>query len=268
MRIVCATQDSQEWFEARLYKVTASKMAAAQARYKVNCKGGNKGQFTKAHFDYVSELAWGMITHVPADHYVSPEMVLGKHFEPMARAEYMDRYDADVTRTGFVLHPTMDYLGASPDGLVDPNGGVEIKVPKVRTHQETIEADAIPEEYLPQMYTNMLCCEREWWDFVSFCPPDEQFGPEAMMMPDELRMFRKRLYADKEKFAEIEECAKVTIDQALEKVAFILRMYPAKSAPKSKLVTELELSHEALDSDPGDFTGDGYAFIDDIQVTP
>ncbi len=268
MRVVCTTQDSTEWFDARVGKVTASRIADAMARYKVNAKGGNKGDFNKSHWDYVSELAWGMITKVPAEHHVTREMELGKQFEPMARAEYMYRYDADVTRTGFVLHPALDYLGSSPDGLVGADGGVEIKVPKVRTHQETIEADAIPEEYKPQMYCNMLCCQRDWWDFVSFCPCSEEFGAEALHMPDELRMFRKRLFADKKVFAEIEEIAGVTIDQALAKVHKILAMYPSKSAPKSKTTVEFEMSHEALAaSEMGDDPmSPGYAFLDEKQL--
>ena len=74
--------------------------------------------------------------------------------------------------------------------------------------------DEIPEEYLPQMYTCMLCTGRESWDFVSYCPKDP-IDDERLMLPDHLRLFTKRLYADKDKFKEIEEAATATIEEAV-----------------------------------------------------
>ena len=214
MRVVCLDQNTMEWASWRAGKCTASRMADAMARLKVKSKNGAAGDWKQAHHNYVSELAWEQITRMPADHYVSKAMEIGSQYENEARIEYWMRFGTEVDQTGFVLHPRFDYLGASPDGLVGTDGGVEIKVPLFHTHTAYLEADCIPLEYLPQMYTNMLCCERKWWDFVSYCPPD--IAPE---LPEEFRMFRKRLTADAGVFEEIEDVATQTMAEVVALVA-------------------------------------------------
>jgi len=217
-------------------------MAAAIAKLSRASKNGVKGDYSAAHWELVRELAWERITGVPADHFVSKPMEIGTQYEGEARVEYWQRFGTDVEETGFVLHPRLDFLGASPDGLVEVDGGLEIKVPLFHTHCSYLESDTIPEEYMLQMYTSMLCCERKWWDFVSYCPPD--IAPE---LPDEFRMFKKRLEADQTMFDAIEESATVTMQHVAERMETLRRMYPAKSAPKSKLNAELEASMEALE---------------------
>jgi len=251
---MCTSQDTEEWFTCRIGKVTASRLSDAMAKLSRASKNGSKGDWAAAHLKYVSELAWGMITQVPADHYVSKEMDLGKAFERKARGEYQYRFGEDVDLTGFVLHPDLNFFGASPDGLCGTVGGVEIKVPKVSTHQTYIEADAIPEEYYMQMIGGMCCCTdkepREWWDFVSFCPASEDFGYEAQAMPDEMRMFRKRLHRDevpKETWEAVRETAILTMEEALAKVHWIRERYPQvqKKPPKEDLsgyLTEEEIA--------------------------
>jgi len=246
--------------QARTGLVTASRMADTMAKLSRKSKNGDAGDWKQSHWDYVSELAWERITGVCADHYVSKPMEIGSQYEGEARVEYWMRTGNEVDETGFVLHPKLDFLGASPDGLVGRDGGLEIKVPLFSTHCSYLESDAIPEEYMLQMYTNMLCCERQWWDFVSYCPPD--VAPE---LPDEFRMFKKRLEADQTMFDAIEEAATVTMQHVAERMEKLRRMYPAKSAPKSKTTVEFELSHEALAaSEMGDDPmSPGYAFLDD-----
>jgi hypothetical protein len=234
-------------------------MSDAMAKLGRASKNGSKGDYAAAHWNYVSELAWERITGVCADHYVSKPMEIGSQFEGEARVEYWQRFGTDVDETGFVLHPRLDFLGASPDGLVGRDGGLEIKVPLFSTHCSYLESDSIPEEYMLQMYTNMLCCGRQWWDFVSYCPPD--VAPE---LPDEFRMFKKRLEADQTMFDAIEEAATVTMQHVAERMEKLRRMYPSKGAPKSKLTAELEMSKEALAA--AEMTDDpmspGYAFLD------
>lgn len=261
MRIVCSTQGTAEWMQARTGNVTASRMADAMAKLTRASKNGGKGDWKQSHWDYVSELAWERITGVCAEHYVSKPMEVGSQFEGEARVEYWMRYGAEVDQTGFVLHPTLNFLGASPDGLVGRDGGLEIKVPLFHTHCAYLEADQIPEEYMLQMYTNMLCCGRDWWDFISYCPPDV-----APALPDEFRMFRKRLAADQSVFDAIEEAATETMKHVAERMEKLRRMYPAKGAPKSKFNTELEMSTEALEAtEPTGFdpNSDEFKMFDD-----
>jgi hypothetical protein len=44
----------------------------------------------------------------------------------------------------------------------------------------------VPPEHEPQMVWNMVCCEREWWDFISYCPD----------FPAPFNRFIARLYRD------------------------------------------------------------------------
>ena len=180
MRTVCTTQKTAEWFDARLGKATASAVHRLM---------GKKGPAERQK--YMLEVARELINGSSVEHYVSKAMDIGSEFEGDARRAYFLRTGNDPKLTGFVLHPTLDYFGASPDGLIGKDGGVEIKVPLPSTHWKYIADGGVPEDYVPQMQANMLCCERQWWDFVSYCPPD--------LYPDEnsrFRLYIRRLNAD------------------------------------------------------------------------
>lgn len=251
MRILCDSQDSQKWFDARIGKVTASCIHPAMKMVEKGSKvrGDKRWESSSKRKEYISELAWGMITRTPVEHFVSRAMDLGRQYEKMARAEYGFRFAPDeaIQRTGFVLHPTLDYLGASPDGLLE-NGGVELKVPQMPKHKSLLETGEIPEEWVMQCYCNMLCCEKEWWDFASFMPADEQFGQEALALPTEFRMFRKRFTRDDAIFQQMEEGATSAMEEAVEKVKHLRAMYPEKGAPKSKFAVDLERSIHAQEA--------------------
>jgi hypothetical protein len=265
MRIVCTEQNNAEWFAARAGKCTASRMADAMARLSRASKNGVKGDWAASHTKYVSELAWELITHVPADHYVSKPMDIGTQYEGEARIEYWMRFGSEVEETGFVLHPTLDYLGCSPDGILGLDGGLEIKVPQFATHCAYLESGEVPEIYKPQMYTNMLCCERKWWDFCSYCPPD--IAPE---MPDEFRVFRKRLEADAAIFAEIEEVATKTMEEAAALALRLREMYPRdeqmRAAYDERRGRKAEPVYSAAEiADP---TSDAWKFLDNSEMVP
>jgi hypothetical protein len=68
--------------------------------------------------------------------------------------------------------------------LVGKDGGLEIKCPKTSTHLKWLMAGVVPEEHQGQMYWNMLCCDRDWWDFVSYDP----------RLPKGLQVFTARLH--------------------------------------------------------------------------
>ena len=214
MRILCSDQLSNEWFSARVGRLTASRCGDAMRKLQRASGSKKAGDWHGDHDEIVREIAREMITGIPAWHRVTPEMDYGRAHESEARIAYAEATGRKVTETGFVLHPTLDYAGASPDGLVDDDGALEIKVPLMATHMDNLINDEIPAQYLPQMYMVMLCCERKWIDFVSYCPRDID-DDERLMLPDHLRLFVKRLYADQDKFREIEEAATATIEEAV-----------------------------------------------------
>lgn len=230
IRIACQNQNDSAWFSARCGIVTASRLADAMKRLSRASGNKKKGDYAAAHDDYVRELAREMLTGIPAWHKVTTEMQYGIDKQPEALRAYAKETGQKLTTTGLVLHPTEDYLGASPDSIIAPNGGVEAKVPLLSTHMDNLFNDEIPEEYLPQVYCNMLCAEAEWWDFFSFCPKDIH-DDERLCLPDHLRLFIKRAERSKAKleiagevlegeavFRRIEEDAKNTMTEAVELV--------------------------------------------------
>jgi len=220
VRIVCKEQGTHEWHQARLAKVTASNIGRAMGRLTRVSGTKQKGDWNAAHDGYVRDIAWELITRVPTDHYVSKPMEIGSQYEGEARVEYWQASGNEVEQTGFVLHPTIDYLGASPDGLCRVRG-VEIKVPQLKTHEDYLMADEVPAEYIPQMQCGMLCCELDEWDFVSYCPPEVY--PD---FPDDLRLFVKTLKADSDMHRLMEEAATATMEEAVAKAQALLKRYP------------------------------------------
>lgn len=163
-KIIDCEQGSAEWLHARCGRITASRLSDVLAYLK-----SGKGEM-KARADYRMDLVAERLTRLTEPYYVSPEMKWGTKYEPMARALYEVATGAEIEQIGFAIHGAMEFSGASPDALVDSTGGLEIKCPKTTTHLAYMMAAQVPEEYRPQMYWNMVCCEREWWDFVSYDP--------------------------------------------------------------------------------------------------
>lgn len=170
-------QGSPEWLAARCGKVTASRVGDITARLK-------KGGFTAARDAYLRQVAAERLTGYATQHFVSAAMLDGSEREPAARADYAFRHRIEVVRMGFIQHPTIAMCGASPDGLVGADGGVEFKCPKAETHIGWVLDGVVPEEHLPQIDLNLACSGREWWDFVSY---DGRF-------PDVAQAFERRVY--------------------------------------------------------------------------
>jgi putative phage-type endonuclease len=243
MRIACKEQHTAEWHQARTGRVTASNISRAMAFLK-RASGAKKAGDSSADRDkYIMELATELITRQPADHYVSKAMEIGTQFEGEARTEYWMSRGEEVDETGFVLHPTIDFLGASPDGLCHGHG-LEIKVPMIHTHMAYLRADVVPEDYIPQMQCGMLCCGLPEWDFVSYCPAEVY--PEV---PDRFRLFVKRLEADPEMHHQMEEAAISTMTEAAQLVEQLTKLYPDRQRKERKEAGRVYQGEEAYLSD-------------------
>lgn len=188
MKIIDCVQGSPEWLAARCGKVTASRICDVLAKLK---KGGEPS----CRRDYRIQLVAEILTGQTEDQYVSKEMEWGTANEPFARASYEIAKNVMVEQVGFVLHPRIDRAGGSPDGLVGDDGGLEIKCPKTTTHIEWLLADVVPEEHQGQLLFNMACADRSWWDFCSYDP----------RLPEQYRLFVKRMHRDDTRIAEIEK---------------------------------------------------------------
>ena len=176
-------QRTEEWFEARMGCVTASRTADVMAK--------TKSGYAASRANYMAELICERLTGERQGGFSSAAMQWGTETEPQARMAYEIITGATVVETGFVLHPEIAGFGASPDGLIGDDGLIEIKCPNTATHIDTLLADKVPTKYIIQMHVQMLCTGRAWCDFVSFDP----------RLPIDLQMFTKRVECD-DKLAE------------------------------------------------------------------
>lgn len=179
MNILELEQGTPEWKAARAGKVTASKVADVMAKIKTGEAASRR--------DYRAQIVAEILTGTPQDDiFINDAMRWGTEQEPFARAAYETTRGVLVDQVGLVLHPTIERGAASPDGLVDPNGLVEIKCPKTATHLAYLQADEVPAQYQPQMLWQMACCGAQWCDFVSFDP----------RLPEDLQLFVVRFKRD------------------------------------------------------------------------
>ena len=155
-------QRTDEWFAQRLGKVTASRVGDVIAKTKTGPSASRD--------NYATQLVLERLTNAKGEFFTNAAMQWGTETEPMARQAYELKRDVFVDEVGFIDHPTIDMSGASPDGLVDKTGLVEIKCPESKTHMEYLMSGKPPSKYIPQMMWQMACTGREWCDFVSFDP--------------------------------------------------------------------------------------------------
>lgn len=155
-------QGSTAWLQARLGRVTASRVADVVAK--------TKSGYSASRANYMAELITERLTGVQAERFQNDAMRWGTEKEPEARAAYEFAKDVEVEAVGFVPHPSIAMSGASPDGLVRADGLVEFKCPNTATHIETLLGGSVPSKYVIQTQWQMACTGRQWCDFGSFDP--------------------------------------------------------------------------------------------------
>jgi predicted phage-related endonuclease len=118
---------------------------------------------------YIWEVMAGKYATTPEESWSNADMERGKEYEAMARIAYEIERGVLVEQVGFV-----EYTGASPDGMVNDDGLVEIKCHgNTKFFQFSIEKK-IESKYLWQMQMQMLVTGRQWCDYVAFSPNFEK----------------------------------------------------------------------------------------------
>jgi putative phage-type endonuclease len=171
-------QRSEEWFQARLGKVTASRVSDVLSKIKTGESASRR--------NYKIQLVSERLTGEKQETYINQAMQDGIDREFYAREKYVQQH-GEVEEVGFIQHPTLE-AGASPDGLVSDDGIIEIKCPLGTTHTETLMTQEVPSKYIPQIQFQLRCTGRKWCDFVSYNP----------MFPEHLQLFVKRVEADEQ----------------------------------------------------------------------
>lgn len=153
-------QNTDEWMELRMGKITASNFATIMA---------NDGKaFGKPAITYAQKVAIESYTHRSIESYTNEWMERGKEQEDAARDAYKAHMFVDVHPGDFAEDETGTY-GASSDGQVEGGGLIEIKCVKYNTHFERLLKGSYDTSYRWQILGNLWLYDQEWCDFVSYC---------------------------------------------------------------------------------------------------
>lgn len=157
IQIFDCEQGTPEWFECRLGIPTASMFSAIMA--------GGEGDTRKT---YMYKLLGERLTGELQDSINTKHMERGKIMEDEARNVYAVITDLDPKKIGFVRNGDK---GCSPDSIIDTNGLLEIKtkLPHLQI-PVLLNEHSLPSEHKAQVMGQIWVTEREWCDFVSYCP--------------------------------------------------------------------------------------------------
>jgi len=187
-------QRTEIWRQERCGKFTASEFSSLIADCKREMTADElanrpKGVTAKQIVDptlladgaltFIDQVAGEILTGQSADSdFLSKEMEWGVLHEPDACKLYAKTMGCVVTEVGSISYqPLKKYVSGSPDGLIDDDGGVEIKCPytnhnhlknlRLKTWQDVKENR---KEYYWQCIGGLLITGRKYWDFVSYSP--------------------------------------------------------------------------------------------------
>jgi hypothetical protein len=185
-------QNSDEWFNLRLGKATSSNFGKIMANY--------GKAFGNPAIEYGQRIALEKVTGVrdETSSYSNAFMERGNELEPLAIDAYEQENFVEVLNGGF---NDCGFLGDSPDGNIG-NGCLEVKSVIPNVQWKRIKKGGYDTSYKWQIQGHLWLGEKEWCDFVSYCPE----------MPEKHRLYTFRVYPDlqmieqmKVRLAEFEE---------------------------------------------------------------
>jgi putative phage-type endonuclease len=157
-KIIDCDQRSPEWYQAKSGVPSASEFS---------CIVTSDGSPSKQRTKYLYELCGQKLGAIPESGYTSKAMEEGILKESQAKEMY-SRDVKPVVQVGFCIHN--EGYGASPDGLVEEDGLVEIKCPILSTHIEYLIKQKLPTDYVQQVQGQLLVTGRKYNDFISYYP--------------------------------------------------------------------------------------------------
>ena len=165
-------QRTDEWHEARLGRITASKI------YDVIAKTA-KGAYTAKRDDYAFQLAAERMTGLPTRIFTNDAMLWGQETEPLALEFYAEYYGYEIKQAPFIIHRQMEFCGCSPDGIVNDEFLVEIKAPQTNTFLRIKHDKVPPPQYVAQCQMQMAVTGAHKTDLFFYDPriiePSKQF---------------------------------------------------------------------------------------------
>jgi len=186
-------QGSPEWFAARCGRATASRFKDIIAKTKSGPSASRK--------NYIAQLVCERLTGKVEDSYTNAAMAWGTEQEPFARMA-LEQRGIVVQEVGFIQHWEL-MAGASPDGLIDSTGMVEIKCPNTATHIETLLSGKMPAGHMAQVQGQMWIAKRDYCTFVSFDP----------RLPNDMQLFTQTIPRDDQYILGLEREVVAALDE-------------------------------------------------------
>lgn len=165
-------QRSQEWFDMRNLKITASEVACCLTNTEIVCKPYVE-EFGITNFKYDGKC----LSHFDTkEDYIikkckayngesvfrdSVFTLWGKKYEEIATRMYRQLYGTDVIEFGLLPHPRLKYIGASPDGITPDGVMLEIKCPYSRKIN-----GVVPLHYWTQIQIQLEVADLDMCDFL------------------------------------------------------------------------------------------------------
>lgn len=170
MKIHNLEQGTEEWFKVRNGKMTASNA------HTISVAG--KGLDT-----YIKTIVSDMFASQKEEGYQSKAMERGNMLEEQARSIYELLYGVNIEKVGFIEYS--EYVGCSPDGLINNDGGIEIKCINNKDYFQLLLGIEKPDNnYISQVQMCLMITGREWWDLVFYNPNFKQSTYIERLVPD------------------------------------------------------------------------------------
>lgn len=165
MIIYNVEQRTPEWYALRSGLPTASFF---------NQLITSTGEPSKSLPGYAFTLAAEKYAGKPVDAFIgNSHTERGLLLEPDAKSMYVFMTDCAMQPLGFATDDLGRY-GCSPDGLVEPNGVLEVKCLKAENHIKALlyyaKNKTCQPEYVQQTQGQMLICDRGWCDLFFYHP--------------------------------------------------------------------------------------------------
>lgn len=178
MKIYDCPQYSDEW-----WKLHEKRMGASNAQAIGNCGAGLKTYIEKIMQEYYSKAERNSFSNRHTDR--------GLELEDSAGTVYSFENNIPVQKIGFVEYN--DYVGCSPDLFAGGNGLCEIKCLDDKAHFALLIGGNFDSKHIWQCQDQMLICEKEFCDLISYNPNYEKY------------LIVRRLFPDMEKFEKLKK---------------------------------------------------------------